>query len=424
MGVINKEELSSDLIEYLKTLGKTEQEIIQIIKENVNSNNINITGSDGTKGLEESLKEINTKINTVSNEINSGKEIISSSIGEPLSSIDSFIQMNTKIDSLKQTFKNNLFNKGVNLVNETKLSEFIEKINDIRENKFPEWYATGNIWINCYIKTYHKGHTMSVVGNNIYVFGGSAENMPTPGNMFNDDFNIYNVSTNNWGNRMEQMPTVGSTPSCESYKSDIFVIGGNNGENYNRLYYKTNRMYSTTKKTWTLKTPIPKSCNLSGSVIIDEKIMILGNVGEGPKNIFYEYNILTDTWSEKEFMPDELYDVSISRFTATCLDDKIYVFTGSYVFYYNLITRTWTSHGKLNSNATGAHTLNGNIYLFNGNGAYKYNAYTNTTNSMATMELSGGVGGTSVKVNNSVHYIGGELLIDTYYKRIHECYIP
>lgn len=75
--MINKEELSPELLEELKNIGKTEQEIIEIIKANVNGNTIDVVDKDnnftsdneGNKKLDDILVQLNNKIDLECNKI-------------------------------------------------------------------------------------------------------------------------------------------------------------------------------------------------------------------------------------------------------------------------------------------------------------------------------------------------------------------
>lgn len=85
----------------------------------------NVVFTEDGKTVEEKIKNLNQDIIV-------GKSTIVNSIGNPVLETDTFSQIGTKIDTLTNTFKTNLTNKGVNIINLNKIQELINIIPAIK----------------------------------------------------------------------------------------------------------------------------------------------------------------------------------------------------------------------------------------------------------------------------------------------------
>lgn len=81
--------------------------------------------SDG-KTVEESIESLKSNVSN-------GKTVLATAIGAPLASTDTFAQMSSKVDTLTNTFKNNLVAKGVEVAPGSKMSNLIDNVLDIDE---------------------------------------------------------------------------------------------------------------------------------------------------------------------------------------------------------------------------------------------------------------------------------------------------
>lgn len=80
-------------------------------------------------------KKLEETIESLKQSASNGKNIVATAIGTPLSSNDTFSQMGSKIDTLTQTFRNNLNAKGVSASNADKMSSLVDKVGDIKQSQ-------------------------------------------------------------------------------------------------------------------------------------------------------------------------------------------------------------------------------------------------------------------------------------------------
>ena len=107
------------------------------------------------------VKAAMDKANEAFQSANNGKNTIATAIGSPVSASDTFTAMGTKIDTLTQTFKTNLDDKGISVESGDKIPQLIDKvknlvgtgsvgIGDARVNLIEKFTPIGTTTVNGY----------------------------------------------------------------------------------------------------------------------------------------------------------------------------------------------------------------------------------------------------------------------------------
>lgn len=210
----------------------------------------------------------------------------------------------------------------------------------------------------------------SVLNGRIYAIGGSSD----------DGFSIveeYDPVTDTW-TRKANMPTERRFLTSCVLNGKIYAIGGTPPGVLSGL--RTVEEYDPSTNTWTKKsdmpTPIPHfDMGLWGlcANVVNERIYVLGGrpvIGAIPN--VYEYDPATETWARKTNMP-----VFTSQMASVVLGDKIVVIGGWYdsscspykaVQIYDPETDTWTRGADTPFLRAGcsASVVNNKIYVIGG----------------------------------------------------------
>ena len=94
-----------------------------------------LDGDSWGYSLQTNNKTIIGAINELFQSANNGKELIASSIGEPLSADDTFQAMSNDINSLLSTFKTNMMKNGVTVESGDKFKALIDKVSSLADNE-------------------------------------------------------------------------------------------------------------------------------------------------------------------------------------------------------------------------------------------------------------------------------------------------
>lgn len=121
----------NEVKEGLSTL-KLESTAIDVVDT---ANNFN-ADSHGKKLLEDVLVQLDTKAKEAFQGADSGKKIIATAIGSPLSDADTFSEMGNKIDLITDKFKTYLKSAGVIVPDDIKMNVLINRIKDIQVKKY------------------------------------------------------------------------------------------------------------------------------------------------------------------------------------------------------------------------------------------------------------------------------------------------
>ena len=125
-GRISIDNLSNSLKDIIEQNGLTEEQVIELIKNN--------TG-DISQLNTSNKSSLVAAINELFQSANNGKELIANAIGEPVSSNDTFSAMSNDINGLLATFKTNMMNNGVTVESGDKFKALIDKIATLADSE-------------------------------------------------------------------------------------------------------------------------------------------------------------------------------------------------------------------------------------------------------------------------------------------------
>ncbi len=217
-------------------------------------------------------------------------------------------------------------------------------------------------------------HTSAVAYNGkLYLVGGFLENKISTDKLF-----IYDPNENKWteGN---PLPSPRGALTAEVINGTIYAMGGVNKDHQP---VNTNEAYDVKTNTWTAREPIPGPKHHVASAVVDGKLYVLGGrlFGNGePSEINESLTNFDDNWrydpEKNKWMPLESMSIRRSGFTATSLNDQIYVFggqgtEGSYnsVERYDPITNKWYGEPAMPTERSGSASVayKDRIYVFGG----------------------------------------------------------
>ena len=223
-----------------------------------------------------------------------------------------------------------------------------------------------------------------VIGNYGYVGSGSSDNAP----LIRFDFWRYNPSTNTW-NQMAQL-----TSTQARYGASGFSIGG---KGYVTCGYKSALNgpskdvleYDTTANVWVAKASLPVAAPgriFAKGFTLNGKGYVVGGNDNGPTTYYsdcYEYNNVTDTWTQKASAP---YPMSLSA--SFVIANEGYILTGlkngnaidNSMIKYNPVSNSWTPLTPPNATARTrmcATVINGKLFI--GPGVYGDYNYLNVS---------------------------------------------
>ena len=168
---------------------------------------------------------------------------------------------------------------------------------------------------------------VSVVNGKIYTIGG----LSSDGTV--SIVEEYDPTTDSWS-RKTDMPTARSGLSTGVVNGKIYAIGGDYWDNVNSFgtYYTKVEEYDPSTDTWTVKTPLPTPTTSPATVVVDDKIYLIGGLGAvseepGAETYFLsdvmKYDPATDIWTKEG-------DLRVPRtaLSASVVAGRIYVIGG------------------------------------------------------------------------------------------------
>lgn len=348
--------------------------------------------------------------------------------------VDMQIICNNTIEKCKNDLRNNLIDKGVECDEEDKFIALINKIKSMvyieGYYKLPQWYISQIVdgvdcWLTCKSMTSaRRSLTSSVVGDKIYVFGGSNSS-----NTILSSNECYDTVKNTWVTK-GAMTTARMQLTSSAVGDEIYVMNG-----YNNGGISRNECYNTLTNTWTNKQTIDNRYGLTSNTI-GKGIYVLGGIDASgfyqSKNLYYD--TLTNTWSSKKNMLGTRGDL-----TSSVVGDKIYVLggeSGSSLYTktecYNTSTNTWTTKKDIPTARRGltSSVVGDGIYAIGGiisNGTTSsslnecYNTLTNTWSTKENMADPRSYLASS-SIGDKIYVLGG--VSGSSHNSKNECYIP
>ncbi len=191
---------------------------------------------------------------------------------------------------------------------------------------------TDNWLIKTPMPTPRSQFAISVYQNKIYVIGGLLKEPSVDRVQASAANEVYDPSTDTWQTKAS-MPTPRSGLTASVVKSRIYLLGGGQEFPYpNWGPSSINEVYDPETDTWATKTSVPQRTFLAASVVLDEKIHVLGGqfefLGGGYGDFHQVYDPENDTWTTATPVPDGFYSAGAGATTGTYAPKKIYVIGG------------------------------------------------------------------------------------------------
>ncbi|KGO86541.1 hypothetical protein Q765_09945 [Flavobacterium rivuli WB 3.3-2 = DSM 21788] len=247
---------------------------------------------------------------------------------------------------------------------------------------------------------------ISNIGNDIYIFGGDKSFTDYTSN-FTDNLYKYSITTNLWETVNEEMG--GNRRSASGFYANgkLYLGGGENGEHMTDFWE-----YDIATDAWTQKEDLNSKHHWRSATEIDGKGYFIGGFSRNPQTTtddLWVYDPATNTWTEKAPYPGN-GGVSIVSFSH---NGKLYAgmglihtfFSSTNDFYeYDPATDQWTqlaSAPAISASLFAYFTIGDVAYVITDYSSnvtfYKYSFTTNTwtSESLADMTLSTSGGGFS-----------------------------
>ncbi|MHC5038073.1 MAG: Kelch repeat-containing protein [Planctomycetota bacterium] len=155
--------------------------------------------------------------------------------------------------------------------------------------------------------TPRMGACSAVVGNTIYVFGGTLDYV----NILNT-VEAFDSSTGTWTTGLTPMPTPRADAMCAAVGGKVYVIAGGNGPPYAEV--ATVEAYDPVGNTWTTGLAnIPTARTRAPCAAVDGKIIVIGGLRPSvalPGSVSEIYDPATDTWATIPNPPTLTWDAA------------------------------------------------------------------------------------------------------------------
>jgi len=239
--------------------------------------------------------------------------------------------------------------------------------------------ATDTWTIKKSMPTARYGLATAVCQNKIYVIGGIiGESDPTTSG-YTGVTEVYDPLTDTW-ETMEPMPTARENLDANVVGDKIYLIGGSSHTSVFpfQQYANENQVYDPSTDSWSTKTPIPTSTYCYASAAVDNKTYVMGGYSSGYfVRLNQIYDPETDTWSYGKEMPTAVFSAAADVTTGLLAPKRIYVLGGMYNSFnvpsnltqvYDPETDTWTTGTSMPTSrwSLGAAAVNDEIYVIGG----------------------------------------------------------
>lgn len=357
--------------------------------------------------------------------------------------IDETTVIKNDLVSCRDSLKNNLSAKGVDVSDVYKLNELISKVHHNLMNRlsYPTWYIENmeqhNIWITSSASMpdnqYASPDYVSVCKHGVYIYAvlTSPYSSSDTGKI---NIMKYNTNTNKWTQLKQQIPYLNSrinsfSSNKETVSNKIYFIGG---YNYNTNQgINQNVCYDVELDVWTERTAYPENVCNADCCVAGEKIHVFGGDATGnsrARNSHRIYDTVLNVWIDKAPMLKAKKNLGVVK-----VNNMIHSFGGQEggggKYFndhdcYDLDLDVWTTKPLLPYTAMGvtATVVKNMIYLFGGysyginanyfNYVYSYDTIKNEYKNLRSMVKNRYVGtAISYEELGHIYYLSGHKMV-------------
>lgn len=235
----------------------------------------------------------------------------------------------------------------------------------------------------------------SAVGTDIYVIGGH------DGNVSLTVMEKYDTVNDTW-TTMPSMSTIRRSHTSNVVTGKIYVMGGVNTPG---IAQDTVEEFDPFTEQWTTKAPMQTITGRHVACVADNKIYVFDDTG-----LVEGYEPSTNTWQTKQANPS-------GRDAAVCvtLNNRIYILSnltvGENIDIYDPALDNWSTGQPYPEPGPLGVVVDGKIYVVGGypnnEPVYEYDAVTDSWRSRGSMHPNGRGGNCGDVVNNIVYVFGG-----------------
>lgn len=156
--------------------------------------------------------------------------------------------------------------------------------------------------------------TAAILKDNIYVLGGFDES-----SQVTDIVEVYNITNNTW-TKAAPLPEALHHTAAASYNNKIYVVGG-----YTAPWSPSNKLfiYDFVQDKWQEGKPMPTARGALNVNFINGTLYAIGGSSDRPLNSNEAYDPSSNTWTSKALMPTARHHAG-----SVVVDEKIFVIGG------------------------------------------------------------------------------------------------
>jgi N-acetylneuraminic acid mutarotase len=191
----------------------------------------------------------------------------------------------------------------------------------------PAWAVEDSWTTKASMRVARSNLGVAVVNGKIYAIGGNGGSA-----LYLDTNEEYDPATDTWTSK-SPMPTPRSHFAIAVFQNKIYCIGGGTQVKNDGYVTGVNEVYDPATDSWTTKTPMPNAATDYVSAVVDDKIYIIGGLGQSTSGILYlnqVYDAKTDTWSSAAPVGTILNAAVAGATTGVNAPKLIYVIGGYY----------------------------------------------------------------------------------------------
>ena len=363
---------------------------IEEIKENL-ENNTNIADKAGNltdlrtdnkndivSAVNELVSDLSDLNASISNKVNTST--YNSKVAELEAAFNQAFQSG---NNAKQQLVDVLIAKDLDVSTNNTFNELISKIGEIKSDSvtfpsgYPKWYFTKAMdkWMDTTkaLPSTVSRHSSAVIGDCVYIFGGSNGTMASNTVCFN--------TTTGQVTTKKALATRDYYYTADTVGDYAYLIGGNGSGTGNKA--TNNYRYDPLSDSFTSQQALPSGRANHASAAVNNSIYILGGMSNSTtyNNTNLCYTPGSNSWTTKNVLP-----AAISYGAAAAVGNKIYLIGGrtsssNYVastYCYDTITDSWTTLANLPVQSYGHKccAVNGKVYMVGGCHSTTYRSTT------------------------------------------------